>query len=744
MSRPIGSVKDLFKIILKYKPDKKDEKQMKKIIKNDKSIRKELIKQNLFVKPKKSKHIKYKDPRIVYILSKIPLYEKEKLHDYNVGDIVKYKNDAICQIILKDNKKFCLFIPQEKVLNSIDLIIHQGLKGIKWPDINDNNFNSKIYKIFKDLGYNKSDKIKEVDENLCNKSSGKVKLSNYQKIASTYLSYGPYRGLLLWHGLGSGKTCSSIDIINNHLIDNYYNEILSQKPPKKGPSVYVILPPSRALEQNYRSELSKKCPNLIKNYIEKKNVSGIKIDYSNRAINQYVGIYSYVSMANQIQSNKINLDNSLIILDEAHNLLYPAVQFKKKYEFLVEQIKRSKNIKILLLSATPIYKSITDLTKLLNMLKRSDEVQFSEEEHEFRKKYLNNDRISKNFYNDIKGLISFYSIDKYDKILHKTLFGQKELMDDQVVNLTQDHDEKWLKSYTNEMKGYDADMDTDLMDVKSKKYLDKVSGYLKKSSAMVNYPVISYRKKGIWPKKFEKLLKNLQENEGKHFIISRHRSSGSNAIGFYLEKNGWTRFSNNTKDHGTDPSKMYKRLGKELKALENLKNTGKIADNVYVEKRKNLFKKYDSEGNKGFVVYNALSSMTESANGKLLFNAHENTYGKYVKVFIGDESYGEGVSLLNTTNVHLFEPNYSYQKEEQAIARAIRRCSHKDLPLNKRKVKVFKYFAVYQKEKDGDIEETTDDFLENYSLKRQKVLQCIISASVKGSIDYMIHQSKWF
>ena len=39
------------------------------------------------------------------------------------------------------------------------------------------------------------------------------RLLTHQKIVRDYINlYTPYRGLLLYHGLGSGKTCSSIAI----------------------------------------------------------------------------------------------------------------------------------------------------------------------------------------------------------------------------------------------------------------------------------------------------------------------------------------------------------------------------------------------------------------------------------------------------------------------------------------------------------------------------------------------------
>ncbi len=79
---------------------------------------------------------------------------------------------------------------------------------------------------------------KNVD--LClERGKGSRELLPHQKIVKDYLAIEtPYRGLLLYHGLGSGKTCSSIAVAES---------LLSTR------KVYVMLPAS--LEQNYINEI---------------------------------------------------------------------------------------------------------------------------------------------------------------------------------------------------------------------------------------------------------------------------------------------------------------------------------------------------------------------------------------------------------------------------------------------------------------------------------------------------------
>ena len=85
------------------------------------------------------------------------------------------------------------------------------------------------------------DEDKDVD--LCSGIGGTNvrELLPHQKVVRDYLLMEtPYRGLLLYHGLGSGKTCSSIAVAES---------LLTTK------KVFVMLPAS--LEQNYRGELRK-------------------------------------------------------------------------------------------------------------------------------------------------------------------------------------------------------------------------------------------------------------------------------------------------------------------------------------------------------------------------------------------------------------------------------------------------------------------------------------------------------
>ena len=98
---------------------------------------------------------------------------------------------------------------------------------------------TRIFIKYRSSGFDGDDE----DADMCSRqgSSSAQELLPYQKLVRDYLTIEtPYRGLLVYHGLGSGKTCSAIGVAES-LLHN-----------KK---VFVMLPAS--LQSNFRQQLRK-------------------------------------------------------------------------------------------------------------------------------------------------------------------------------------------------------------------------------------------------------------------------------------------------------------------------------------------------------------------------------------------------------------------------------------------------------------------------------------------------------
>ena len=115
-----------------------------------------------------------------------------------------------------------------------------------YPDLNDPNFNIKIAlkKEFRDSQYDGEIRDIEKQANLLCKA--KFELSPHQVFIKNFLSYDtPYKGMLLYHGLGTGKTCSSIGVAEE------MREYMKRTGLKR--QIFVIASPN--VQGNFRQQL---------------------------------------------------------------------------------------------------------------------------------------------------------------------------------------------------------------------------------------------------------------------------------------------------------------------------------------------------------------------------------------------------------------------------------------------------------------------------------------------------------
>jgi hypothetical protein len=270
-------------------------------------------------------------------------------------------------------------------------------------------FSDSIVRIFKK--YNEADvdplDTADTEEDLCKRqgdmSRSSKDLFHYQKLVRDYLLIEtPYRGLLLYHGLGSGKTCSSIAVAES---------LLNTK------KVFVLLPAS--LQDNYRGEI-RKCGDPIyayEQFWESRNLSdeareqakgmGISETFLEMNGKFYVTISGRPPNFRSLPFNDQNLikkqiddileqrftfinyngissvnvdrilppetphmfDNSVVIIDEAHNLIGAVLQEREIKMKMYDMIYNAKDCKVVCLSGTPVVNRPNEIAYLMNLLR---------------------------------------------------------------------------------------------------------------------------------------------------------------------------------------------------------------------------------------------------------------------------------------------------------------------------------------------------------------------------------------
>ena len=137
------------------------------------------------------------------------------------------------------------------------------LKNASYPEVDDNDFQKIIYEKRefytnrfperKELVDYKD--IKEYRDNIC---TGEFKLTNQQVFLSNFINPNtPYRGVLICHGTGVGKTCSAIAIAEN------FKEMVK----KYNTKIYVLVP-GPLLKEQWKNELIKCTKNTYFNNID--------------------------------------------------------------------------------------------------------------------------------------------------------------------------------------------------------------------------------------------------------------------------------------------------------------------------------------------------------------------------------------------------------------------------------------------------------------------------------------------
>ena len=76
-------------------------------------------------------------------------------------------------------------------------------------------------------------------------------------------------------------------------------------------------------------------------------------------------VLSYTKFINYVHDNKFN--NSLVIIDEVQNIIFLLVLHIKKF-IIFRSLKKPKDIRIILLSGTPIFDKLSELALTINLL----------------------------------------------------------------------------------------------------------------------------------------------------------------------------------------------------------------------------------------------------------------------------------------------------------------------------------------------------------------------------------------
>jgi len=255
--------------------------------------------------------------------------------------------------------------------------------------------------------------IEEGKDVSCDKPKGSFNLMTHQQIIRDYINmFTPYRGLLLYHGLGAGKTCASIGIAEGlkttqpiiimtpaSLRQNYISELTVCGDPLYRLNQFWEFIPTGG-DSNVARTLSQ-AMGLSEEFIRKKGGAWLvnikkpsnfeSLSTADKlALNEqidrmiktkYIFInYNGLRKSDRVLSDlkalsKTNnpFDDKVIIVDEAHNFVSRIVNKLSKPSslsyMLYEWLLAARNCRIVFLTGTPIINYPNEMGVMFNMLR---------------------------------------------------------------------------------------------------------------------------------------------------------------------------------------------------------------------------------------------------------------------------------------------------------------------------------------------------------------------------------------
>ena len=615
-----------------------------------------------------------------------------------------------------------------------------------------------------------------------NCKQGEIEPREQQAIIPNYISTNtPYKGVILMHGVGSGKTMTAIRVA----------EQFKDQVKKYNTKIYVLVPGPNTRE-NFKKELltttgetylkNKEALNqMTKNDIEKEKKNAI---YS--AL-QYYKILSYKTFYKKVLGEKIvekkivgdskikssyrkntegeyereivvdrinNMNNAILIVDEAHN-----ISGNEYGEALKKIIKNSENLRVILLTATPMINLADEIVDLLNFIRplndqiQRDKIFTSEKNYAMKIKpggleYLKNKAVG--YISFYRGSIPFTFAKRVEKgvipngmlftpvikcfmepFQYKTYLETTTNVDDTLDRASSaasnfvfpglSEDKNKLVGYysTEGMKTVISQIKTDgdKLRLLIKKLINdasdnKISDAEKENIIFENEKnnitglILNLKYIKLFSVKFYNILTRLnklvidKKGPATAFVYSNLvKAGGMELFAETLLQNGYLEYQDDTRNYDIKDETIDYKTGLTYSEFKKKKLSDfRPATFILVT---------GGSDDAGEDIPEIKQKIIQE-----VFNSPNNTDGKMIKFVLGSRVMNEGVTLKNVKEVHIIDVFFNIPKAEQVIGRAIRMCVHEDVINDDYKypqVNVYRYVVALSNKNKNDL--STDELL---------------------------------
>ena len=619
----------------------------------------------------------------------------------------------------------------------------------------------------------------------------------------------PYKSLLIYHGVGVGKTCTGVSIAEN------FRDSLSSKDKR------IIILSSKNIQIGWKNTIYTPSKEINQCTGDTFINSGAKTDREvNKLVKQYYEIMAYQSFSNYVnrmiathiqkfpneekETERIKcinkyFSNRLLIIDEVHNIRdEQGSPMRNTVKTIQEVIKYSDNLRLLLLTATPMYNRATEMIWILNMMLLNDKrpliknkvvldsngeftekgIQLIESKSRGYISYLRGENpitfpirlypsqlktTTSSIYdkynkNSIKSECFIKGKDKTAKPSKNMVGGTiqvkdqlqfLELFGSELKDLQLDVYNKSIQEIIDETPNLDIDVRgemnpildniklTQITDMIYPSEKDNLSTQIKDGSLSIDEfygekglnncmnrsgNKYSYKKKVLerygpifsrdtiskYSCKLASIINSIDKAEGVVFIYTNYIQSGIIPLQLLLEQNGY-------KKHTGEPS---------LTIPSNIKPEPISYNGI---KKSSVSGKFEQAK---YMVIDGSTSKKILQHQLGIINSKDNMNGEKIKIVLGTVVASEGLDFKRIRSVHILDPWPHLNRIEQTVGRAIRFCSHADLPDNQRNVLIYLHVSIL-----SNNHETVDTSIYRYAEKKSMRIGIVENILKRNAID---------
>ena len=599
--------------------------------------------------------------------------------------------------------------------------------------------------------------LKRMREDACATSSSyDFKLQPQQRFLRRVLSPdSPTQSLLMAHGVGSGKTCTAIQVAEEYIIrpefqdkrvlvlanpsiqENFKNQIFDISRVNVDPD--GIVRSKQCTGRRYLDAIQRAMPDAFKSADAASREKARNT--ASRILKEFYEFQGYGEFGNILERQRVNekmtpkdidawirntFSNRLIIVDEAHNLRETSeteTSAKIVSDALKKVIQTAEGVTLVLLTATPMYDKFNEILDYFNLFlwnerkqERTTNIQTSdiftetgdfvtpEAQTRFRElcdTYVSYIRGENPFTFPFRLNPSTSMIappDRTEDVYGRPITTQRKYLTLSAAPMSE-YQESIVAPLT--LKGLTEHRTVCVMP--GNKEFSDVFRREEGQYAYVDEPFLAPSHVAKYSAKFASVLKCIKEGKGVVFVYSNMVEYGAQLFAMCLE------------EHGFRPA-----FGQTLLGETSGETPG------------------GSAGRYALFTSDTSDADIKRTLGRL--RRRENMNGQDVRVIVASPKVSEGVDFRYVRQIHILDPWFNMSRMEQVIGRGTRTCSHSLLDFDDQNCTVYLHVCRGSKGTKEMLDEYIyREIVEQKAIKIAKVKKAVMEAAMDCSLELPVN-----